>query len=142
MLLRAQGFSEAPPARVLGLDPPPPGILSWLISWNFLSFGLCLGSAANNPVSHGQPSWALAPVGSTERVGPMPQQSAPQHPPSAALPSLDDYKAGKAGKEGIRSLPWKYHLPTVPPGVRAAVAAVQGLLGRSSLGLWGMSPKK
>lgn len=76
MLLRAQGFSETPPAHVLGLDPPP-YILSWLISWNSLSFRLYLGSAANNPVSHGQPSWGLAPAGSTEGVGPMPQGSAP-----------------------------------------------------------------
>lgn len=42
MPLRAQGFSVAPPAHVLGLDPPP-GVLSWLVSWNFPSFGLYLG---------------------------------------------------------------------------------------------------
>lgn len=69
--LGAQSFSAAPPARVLGLDTPP-GILSWLVSWNFPSFGLYLGSAANNPVSHRQPSWGLAPAGSTEGVGTAP----------------------------------------------------------------------
>lgn len=83
MPLGAQGFSAAPPARVRGLDPPP-GILSWLVSWNFPSFGLYLGSAANNPVSHGQPSWGLAPAGSIEGAGPAPQDHAPQHLPSVA----------------------------------------------------------
>lgn len=82
MLLRAQGFSAAPPAHVLGLDPTP-SILSWLVSWNFPSFGLYLRAAANNPVSHRQPSWGLAPAGSTEGGGPAPQDCTLQHPPSA-----------------------------------------------------------
>lgn len=136
-LLRAQGFSEAPPARVLGLDRPP-GILSWLISWNFLSFRFCLGSAATNPDSHRQPSWGLAPEGNRA-------SGARTVLPSTLLlqPPFLRQSQGWEGWKRRDTLPsLEAPFAHIPPWVRAAGAAVQGLLGRSSLGLWGLSPPR
>lgn len=78
--------SAVPLFGVLALDPSP-SISSWLVSWNVLSLGLYLGSAAKNPISHGQPSWDLAPAGSLRRVrGARALKPCPQHLPPAFKP--------------------------------------------------------